>query len=394
MPNNKRIFYACQAVGISEMNKSSPQLNILHGVQSVGINTAFDIEQVFELGQLQIYENIEGIPTVEVTLEKVLDGWPLIYTAATSATENKGFNSAGGHDLPNRADNQCCLHLAIYDETKASTALDVNSVGMEVYMSGMYVNNVSYTFPVDGNVTESITLGGNHKSWDSGNFPVIMNDNINQLDHDDDLDIGEDAPSGLHTINGTTSRVVGVARRENIDLYYSTIPVSIIKATFPNISPTIEAASGEGNGWDDNTKTPKVHIQSLTISSDFGREDIFELGRKSFYHRPANFPIEVTSELEVISNSGDYVTALEEGDDSLWADPKTSGNNTSDEVLKIRLNNGYVFDLGTKNKLTSVNFAGGDAGGGNATMTFSYVNYNDLKIEDYASGLLKTAPTY
>lgn len=390
MPNNKRIFYACQAVGISEMNIASPNLHVLHGVQSVGINTAFDIEQVFELGQLQIYENIEGIPTVEVTLEKVLDGWPLIYTAATSAKEDDGFNSAEGHDLPNRADNQCCLHLAIYDETKASTALGVNNVGMEVYMSGMYVNNVSYTFPVDGNVTESITLGGNHKSWDSGNFPVIIDDNISQLKHDDTLDIGEDEPSGLHN----NSIVVGVARRENIDLSNSIIPVSIVKATTPDISPTDTDASGLGNGWDSNTNTPKVHIQSLTISSDFGREDIFELGRKSFYHRPANFPIEVTSELEVISNSGDYVTALEEGDSDLWENPRTSGNNTSDEILQISLNNGYTFDLGAKNKLTSVNFAGGDAGGGNATMTFSYVNYNDLKVIDYASGLLTTAPTY
>lgn len=390
MPNNKRIFYACQAVGISSMNVTPPALKVLHGVQSVGINTAFDIEQVFELGQLQIYENIENIPTIEVTLEKVLDGWPLIYTAATSAKENEGFNSADGNDLPNRADNQCCLHLAIYDETKASTALDVNNVGMEVYMSGMYVNNVSYTFPVDGNVTESITLGGNHKSWDSGNFPAIIADNINQLNHDNNLGIGKDAPSGLHD----NSVVAGVARRENIDLRNSVIPVSIIKATTPGISPTSNAASGLGNGWDSNTKTPKVHIQSLTISSDFGREDIFELGRKSFYHRPANFPIEVTSELEVISNSGDYVTALEDGDERLWEDPKTSGNNTSDEILEISLNNGYTFDLGSKNKLTSVNFAGGDAGGGNATMTFSYVNYNDLKIIDYASGLLTNTPTY
>ena len=81
MPNN-RIFYACQAVAIEpqyvndNVLTNAGVLAPLHGVQSVGINTTFNLEQVFELGQIQIYENIEGVPEVEVTLEKVLDGYP------------------------------------------------------------------------------------------------------------------------------------------------------------------------------------------------------------------------------------------------------------------------------------------------------------------------------
>jgi hypothetical protein len=37
-------------------------------------------------------------------------------------------------------------------------------------------------------------------------------------------------------------------------------------------------------------------------------------------------------------------------------------------------------DLGTKNKLTSVNYTGGDTGGGNATVTYSYQTFNFLKV--------------
>ena len=66
-----------------------------HGVQSVGITTNFNLEQAFELGQIQIYENIEGLPDVEVTLEKVLDGYPLLYHLATPNPESVGLVGRG-----------------------------------------------------------------------------------------------------------------------------------------------------------------------------------------------------------------------------------------------------------------------------------------------------------
>jgi hypothetical protein len=91
MSANNRIFYACQAVAIGLYQNVGQQppaarldLEPVHGVQSVGINTTFNLEQAFELGQISIYENIEGLPDIEVTLEKVLDGYPLIYHLATS----------------------------------------------------------------------------------------------------------------------------------------------------------------------------------------------------------------------------------------------------------------------------------------------------------------------
>jgi len=36
--------------------------------------------------------------------------------------------------------------------------------------------------------------------------------------------------------------------------------------------------------------------------------------------------------------------------------------------------------LGTKNKLASVNYGGGDAGGGNVTVTYSYTTFNDFTV--------------
>ena len=50
---------------------------VAHGVQDVNITSNFALTPVFELGQSEIYENTEGIPTVEITVSKVLDGKPL-----------------------------------------------------------------------------------------------------------------------------------------------------------------------------------------------------------------------------------------------------------------------------------------------------------------------------
>ena len=75
MSSNDRIFYACQAVAITKQGDTSVGTgDMIHGLQSVGMTTNFNLEQAFELGQIEIYENIEGTPDIEVTLEKVLDG--------------------------------------------------------------------------------------------------------------------------------------------------------------------------------------------------------------------------------------------------------------------------------------------------------------------------------
>ena len=105
---NNRIFYACQAVAIAPCFVTADDTNTrtIHGLQSVGITTNFNLEQAFELGQIQIYENIEGLPDIEVTLEKVLDGYTLIYHLASP--------NAASANLVGRSKERCCVGLGIY----------------------------------------------------------------------------------------------------------------------------------------------------------------------------------------------------------------------------------------------------------------------------------------
>lgn len=337
-PNN-RIFYACQAVafGLFDENEiSSPaELTAAHGVQSVGINTSFNLEQAFELGQISIYENIEGLPDVEVTVEKVLDGYPLLYhLSTTGATDNS---------LVGRTKKRCNVSLGIYSDEKEFVS---GVAPVSVFMSGMYVNSINYTFPTDGPSTESVTLVGNSKLWYTEPFRWLANTATGLVGAG--ANAGKDFPIGSG----------GIQRREDVMMQNSIMPVSIYEVL----------GTAVGNNFDSSKQRPRAHIQNITISTDLGREEILELGHKEPYYRTATFPVEVTSEFEVIAVSGDFINAYSNGD------------NTPEQPIMITLRDGSVYDLGTKNRLSSVNYTGGDAGGGNATMSYSFSTYNDLTV--------------
>ena len=74
------------------------------------------------------------------------------------------------------------------------------------------------------------------------------------------------------------------------------------------------------------------------------------------------------------SSSGDQVDAE--------SDP-AGGTNLTDETIIVRMREGTVINLGTKNKLASVTYGGGNAGkgGGNVTNVFNYSNFNSLVIQ-------------
>lgn len=362
MPNaNNRIFYACQAVMFDPLyTAANGTLTVrspleLHGVQSVGMNTTFNLEQVFELGQIQIYENIEGVPEIEVTLEKVLDGYPLMYHIASSGVADSVANTSSRSSLVARSKERTNVLLGIFSDSYDSVGGENVNAPVEVLMSGMYTSSISYTLPVDGNCTESLTLVGNHKVWNNSSkfIPALSAKFTN------------DTP-----LNLTTGRPYGgIQRRENVDIKNSILPQSIYGTV----------GSGVGNAWNTATSGTRVHVQNCSISVDLNRESIQELGRKTPYYRFASFPVEVTAEFEVIAVSGDFVTAYEDGRPD-YVGTVNVGNNTSQEPIMIRLNDGTVFDLGSKNKLSSVNYTGADAGGGNGSMTYSYSTYNDLYV--------------
>jgi hypothetical protein len=343
MAANNRIFYASQAVALLPQNSDGSSVYSVgwfrpRGVQSVGITTNFNLEQIFQLGQLDIYDQIEDVPEIEVTLNKVLDGTPPLYLLCMGGSS--GITGANGAELATLANNRVNFRLGIYkDDVTAATGAPTHYVEC----SGMYLSSVSYTFPVDGSATEDVTLVGNNKVWNTG--------------------IASPAITGYAVTSSGSSPAT--ARRYSLNTTSSILPTGLGGIDVPN---------DRTNGL--------PYLQNITISTDLGREAINELGRMAPYFRYVNFPVEVTSEFEIVAADGDYITASD------FSDKVGCGNsykNLTDKEIKIvvcgsGLNDSLTIDLGKKNKLTSVNYTGGDTGGGNATVTYSFQTFNKLVV--------------
>ena len=340
---NNRIFYAIQAVKVkpctydasSGTTAYSASDKVLRGIQSVGITTNFNLEQVYQLGQLELYDNVEEVPEIEITLTKALDGKQLIYNAV-----NDGITAGNSNNksLAELSDRRADVALGIWDDTDTITN---GAATYYVVCTGMYVSSVTYNLVTDGNFTEDVTLVGNHKKWSNTAGGGITNFN-----------------KGIGAADESTT----VSRRWSFNKTLSAVATGIL-------GPTSD-----------------VHINSLTLSTNLGRESINELGRRGPYYRYINFPVEVTAEVEITAVDGDDVDADDFG--TLTGCNQASGSNLNNETIKVYLcdvNGGttgtdYVFYLGTKNKLTSVNYTGGDTGGGNATITYSFQTFNYFKV--------------
>jgi len=316
---NNRIFYATQAVsfqpkdddGTAFANKYAAQ-----GVQSVGLTTNFNLEQVFQLGQLEIYDQVEDVPEVEMTVNKNFDGTAPLYLLCMGG--QNGIAGASGKALPALANNKLDAFLTVYPDT-SSQASGTYEAGAK--MTDMYLSSVSFTFPVDGIATEDVTLVGNSKTWG---------------DSDPDF-------NGQYGDKTASS----VAQRYSIDV--SSLPYS-------------------------------ARVQSVTMSTDFGREAINELGTMKPYYRYVNFPVEVSCEIEVVALDGDGVGASDAASCNNPLNNAGAGVPIAITVCGATSADSLTVSLGSKNKISSVNYSGGDTGGGNASITYSYQTFNDFVV--------------
>jgi len=302
---NKRVFYASQAVAVGPSGGTATTVT---GAQSVTMNTNFNIEQVFQLGRLAVYDNVVGDPTVEVTINKVLDGGSLLYTLAV-----------GSGSIVNTANKVSQVVFVVGDDTKEK--IDDGTDFTSITCDPIYLNSLSYNFSVDGDFTEEASFIGLSKVAGSGSLS---------------------APA-----EGYDNRQT-VLRRQNLNTGGSTLPQAV--------------ASGS--------------ISSISFSADFGRESMYKLGQFKEFHRYVNFPLEISLDFEVIADSLD-------SNEINIPDSACSGLNLPKEDITLQFcdssgENKYEFEFKDAT-LTSVAFNGGDTGGGNASLTYSYTVYNSFE---------------
>ena len=335
MPN--RVFWAGQGLAINTTVAplSTPAADSavnVRGIQSVGITTTFNLEQVFQLGQLTVYEDVEDIPDIEITVERVLNDDKSLYTLT---------GAVSGDSLTQNQDKTFDVYFEVHADNKDN--IDDFDPAAQAHCSGMDVSSMSWTFPTDGNCTESFTFVGNGKKWQSGTTVASTYD-----------------AGGIPTAAADAK----VWRRQQITM--TTTPTSV-------------------DNMDSDAK-----IMSASVSIDLGREAINVLGKKLPYYRYVTFPVEVTCELEVlVRDAGSATDKMADGINAV-PDP-ASGTNVNAESIKISgtgresgVGWSKEWDLGSANKLTGVTWGGGSTGGENATVTFSYRNFNDFKYSETA----------
>jgi hypothetical protein len=382
--SNTRVFYATQAVALGAIGNTSAPVDgwvtadgatsattgaatIVHGVQSVGIDTNFNLEQAFELGQLSLYENIEDIPEISVSMQKFLDGYSLMYHLGAS------YDSAGAllpstnnvfkTTLSGRADTRADFRMVVNATTEE--AVTVNDSGVaEVYNSGMYISSVGLTIPTDGTCTEDIGLVGNNKKWitDNTDGQLVLLSSTGVVGGFGSI-FGNDAPNAP---DGHVLRRDDVVTSNDTIQTYKTVLPDIVEGVTAMSDSSFKGRNAQNAGIVDTTV---VHVQSFSTNVDLGREQINQLGTRTPYNRYVNFPTEVTSSIEVIATAGDNVNAVE-----------TNRSNLSNHEICICLSDSTVIHLGKKNKISSITYGGGDAGGGNASITYSFSNFNDFVI--------------
>ena len=289
---------------------------------------------------METYESVEQVPQIDITVDKVLDGYPLIYHLATAG--------AATDSLSGRGNKQCALAISVFDDDQDSAS---GTPLFEFNSSGLYADSLRYELNSEGPSTESVTLKGDHALWKTSAFTFTgtLFDNT-------------DEPLAATSGWGGVQFTEDIMFTPNHNGDYTILPFG---------NDGIFGISNSGT----NDKTGDVfgaHVKRISINTDLNREDIKELGRRKFYFRSITFPVDVTTEIEVTSTDGNQVDALPDG--------IASGNNLFNQRIVVALNDSTKFDMGTKNKLVSVTWGGGGAGGGNDVDTYTYRNKNSLVI--------------
>lgn len=363
MARNKRVLYSAHAPFIKGDGVAS--YTAVKGAQQVSKTTTFDLIRNFQLGQLAIYELSENIPTVEGTVSKLLDGNPLIWTLASV--------NATAPTLIARAAEKFLLGIAIWPETNtAATGL----ASSEVEISGAFASSLSYTFPVEGSFTEEIGYTANNLVW--ANDPRMVQ--ASPWSNSKTLSI-----TGTFSDTDVPVGSGGVNKRQNLIFSYAP-GLGLNSAGFVNdpdctVLPTeIDGISASGtNELSGGYYT--CSVQNISVGAQISRGQILQLGRKTPYDRPAQFPIEITLGITTITASGDMISATDAGILSATSNACSNNSNTANQMCRIATCEGTRIYLGNKLRLQSAEQSGGNAGDqDNVQTTYNYLGFNTMTV--------------
>lgn len=333
----ERVFYACQAISVNSSSAETTLPKYLAGIQTASLTSNSDFVQINQFGMIDVLQNLENNTTVECTIE-----------SAVLNNRRSLFDIFGKY-----AQSANHMYFSVYPDI---TGIETNpyvdstaSVPQTILLDAPYITSFSFNLSTDGFATESVTLS------------------TNSIRAKDGVDLG------AANTNGISTRYFQGSGFLRSDAY---LRVSGHAAPWTDTS----------SGFDSNTKwSTGVYydkLQSVSISLDVGREDLFKLGQKAPYYKAAQFPLETTLEYVIADNYAD-------GGGMPSIDPVRLGANSgvydmygfklhlfsnkheTDPTIEYRMENAV---------LTSQAKSGGDVGGGVSTTTYSFSSYALLDI--------------
>ena len=321
-----RVFYACQAVSVGG--------SYLEGVQSVGINYGRDAEPIYTTGRQQPIGLRGNRPQVEITVERLLPvGATPTYFVDPTGTYGECYALKTGNIGMSGWEGLKEYEVGLTYSDDISLSGSVSSISFLRCL----LTEISYNFSIDGPSTESMTfVADNLQAGGGGSVPGY---------------------------GGAGSAI----RRHHFDADVCVFPTEVESAI-----KTVE------DGVDVRL------IQSISASMSISYSDIADNGKwpqdnsRKFVEAPIDVSCDITALARKLSQE-----VVAPKDDGYGLLVPTGAQADSPLLIK---SDSIVIDFGTKNYCTGVSYSGGDAGGGNAEVTFTYTNQNNDFMPYLAAG--------
>jgi hypothetical protein len=176
MASRNRIIYASQSVIVNG--------DFLHRVQTLGSTTTFNSTDLFELGQQDVIDVVDDVPTVAITLDT--NDWGTCRTAAAlasvdftnfsvtagagngtltavSGTTNISYYHGVGLSYYGISGAEFDLWAPVQAESALGTANDL--IDQTLFMSRCFVTGITANYTVGGEATENYTAEADNKTW-------------------------------------------------------------------------------------------------------------------------------------------------------------------------------------------------------------------------------------
>ena len=430
---NDRVFYACMGVFYvkrqtthSGGNSLPENGKFLNGVQSVGVEQSQTRTSMLDVGRWQRKYGTYGKQEFTITVERLLNTAPILtgsgddeglttffynVNGKTSYSDTHLLNSAnlGASGFKNQLRNYDIVLVYAPDNFKrlgAGTGTDADKFMATQYRCCL-LTEISYSIPVDGPVTETLTFTSHianqidvsSKDWDDMKEPQA--DQTGETIRRQDID--------------TTNSVLPTEVQRMFDLGTSEAGIPILGLQSIDITASIEYSDimdvGQWRG--SNLEGDAVGAASPDPPHPFaGRSEpagSTDLRAEQNLYRQVILPVEIQCDFTGIARSQYKVGGYQDFENT---DTTFAGSDGSDDknvgitndsryeagrsilIAAQKAGNYHQWNLGKRNYLESINQTGGDTGGSNVEVTMSYKNdVSDFVLMTAASVVDITPPT-